>query len=85
LTTHHYFFESNEARISGLVCILDEMRSGDWNEIQVGAIDTELASMLGFLIRARSPDQLQAFRDKAEGRMRDSGVEFAGKPWTAQR
>jgi len=85
LNTIHYFFKSNMSRIEGLIAVLDEMRSGEWNEVQIGSMDVELASLLGFFVRARDADQMKAFKGKIEERMQKKGIAFAGKPWSAAR
>ena len=84
-TTIHYFFKTNLSRIEGLVAVLDEMRSGEWGEVQIGAMDVELASLLGFFVRARDADQVQAFIWKIEKRMDKQDIAYAGKPWSAAR
>ena len=72
-------------RETDVMAIMRTQRSGDFPEIQIGPLDVELASMLGVFVKAALPDQLEAFRDRAEKEMKKKRIGFSGRPWVQQR
>ena len=85
VNTHHYFFESFLDLCKGITAFTETQREDGFSEVQVGPLDVQLASMLGLFVRATLPEQLQAFRDKAEALMSKRKIGFSGRPWVAAR